>query len=200
MRRNGYRCGAAGRAGGRGGGAGGGGGAVGRVAEAATGLGLFARGRRRLRARLRWQKGASDAPLAGPHPSRFARQNHVFGREGDRPAGRRPPSRGLWGRSNRPAKAVASRWGTWSIAANAASSTLLSLGLLGLWSLLLNSHFRARCQTETADLSQLGWYRWNFTRTYRSPPTTKNCHARVTRTRVLPQIIVQPRLSSKVSR
>jgi hypothetical protein len=36
---------------------------------AATGLGLFARGRRRPRARLRWQKGASDAPLAGLHPS-----------------------------------------------------------------------------------------------------------------------------------
>ena len=39
----------------------------------ATRLGLFARGRGRLRAPLRWQKGASYAPLAGPHPSRIGR-------------------------------------------------------------------------------------------------------------------------------
>ena len=41
------------------------------ASPAATGLGLFARGRMRpFRAPLRWQKGASDAPLAGPHPWR----------------------------------------------------------------------------------------------------------------------------------
>ncbi len=45
------------------------------ASPAATGLGLFARARMRpFGAPLRRQKGASDAPLAGPHPWRAGRR------------------------------------------------------------------------------------------------------------------------------